>query len=65
MPSLYTTEQLERMQEREESYRMTLARLLDAHERYPEDIHNALEQARQELQRQPLWYEIDQEQEHS
>jgi hypothetical protein len=56
---------LERIQEREESYRMTLARLLDAHKHYPEDMHNALEQARQQLRRRPLWYEIGQEQEQS
>jgi hypothetical protein len=61
----YTDEQLERMEAREHAYRMTIARLLDAVERYPEDLRGATEQARDEMRRQPLWCEIDEQQERS
>lgn len=47
------------MQEREQSLRMTIARLLDAQERYPNDMQSALEQGRAQLQRKPLWVTED------
>jgi hypothetical protein len=53
------------MEAREHAYRMTIARLLDAVERYPEDLRGATEQARDEMRRQPLWCEIDEQQERS
>lgn len=52
-----------RIQEREQGYRLTIARLLDALERYPSDLNGAMLAASAELRRNPLWSELDSESE--
>ena len=53
------TQALEMVHTREQQLRLTLARLLDAMERYPSDLAEAKQQAHAELRRQPVWLELD------
>ncbi len=53
------TQTLEMVHTREQQLRLTLARLLDALERYPDDLVAAKQQAHAELKRQPVWLELD------
>lgn len=53
-----TNEAFETLHKREQAYRMTIARLLDALERYPDDLGMAKQQGDAILRQQPLWSEI-------
>lgn len=52
------TVDFDRLQDREQSLRLTLARMLDAVERYPSDLGAACIAARAEMRRNPLWSEL-------
>jgi hypothetical protein len=54
-----TEQELEALQAREQSLRMTIARLVDAVDRYPSDLRAAVLAGKAELRREPLWYSLE------